>query len=228
MHGGGDDIARSGTGRRVQAGGDQAGEVRHVDPELRADLVGDGAEGGEVELARVGGPAGDDAPAACTSSALSRTTSMSTRNGLGVDAVGGGLVELAGEVELHAVGEVAAVGELEAEDACRRAWRSRRAPRRWRWRPECGCTLAYSAPNSDLARSIASCLGDVDELAAAVVAAAGVALGVLVGEHGTLRLEHGARHEVLARDHLEVVALAAELAARAPRRSRGRRSRAGR
>ena len=54
-------------------------------------------------------------------------------------------------------------------------------------------------------------LGDVDELAAAVVAAAGVALGVLVGEHGALRLEHGAGHEVLARDHLERVALAAEL-----------------
>ena len=44
----------------VLAGGDQAGEVRHVDHQLGADRVGDLAEGGEVELARVGGPAGDD------------------------------------------------------------------------------------------------------------------------------------------------------------------------
>ena len=54
-------------------------------------------------------------------------------------------------------------------------------------------------------------LRDVDELAAAVVAASGVALGVLVGEHGALRFENGAGNEVLARDHLEGVALATEL-----------------
>ena len=54
-------------------------------------------------------------------------------------------------------------------------------------------------------------LDDVDELAAAVVAASGVALGVLVGQDRTLGLEHGARDEVLARDHLEGVALPAEL-----------------
>ena len=45
---------------RVLAGGDEAGEVGHVDHQLRADRVGDLAEGGEVELARVGRPAGDD------------------------------------------------------------------------------------------------------------------------------------------------------------------------
>ncbi len=54
-------------------------------------------------------------------------------------------------------------------------------------------------------------LGDVDEFAAAVVAATRVAFGVLVGENGSLRLEDGPRNEVLARDHLEVVALPAEL-----------------
>ena len=54
-------------------------------------------------------------------------------------------------------------------------------------------------------------LGDVDVLAAAVVAAAGVALGVLVREHGALGLQHRDGNEVLARDHLEVVALAPEL-----------------
>mgnify|MGYP001435665507 CR=1 FL=1 len=35
---------------RVEAGGDQAGIVRHVDHQVRADLVGDGAEAGEVDL----------------------------------------------------------------------------------------------------------------------------------------------------------------------------------
>ena len=47
-------------GVRVLAGGDQPGEVRHVHHQPGADRVGDLAERGEVELARVGGPAGDD------------------------------------------------------------------------------------------------------------------------------------------------------------------------
>src|SRR5690606_1077349 len=54
-------------------------------------------------------------------------------------------------------------------------------------------------------------LDHVDELASAVVAATGVTLGVLVGEHRALSLEHGPRHEVLGGDHLERRALAAEL-----------------
>ena len=54
-------------------------------------------------------------------------------------------------------------------------------------------------------------LGDVDVLAAAVVALAGVTLGVLVRQHGALRLEHGLRHEVLAGDHLQRALLTVEL-----------------
>ena len=56
--------------------------------------------------------------------------------------------------------------------------------------PACGCTLACSAPKSSLARSMRELLDDVDVLAAAVVALARVALGVLVGEHGARGLEH--------------------------------------
>ena len=54
-------------------------------------------------------------------------------------------------------------------------------------------------------------LDDVDVLAAAVVALARVALGVLVGEDGALRLEDRLRDEVLRRDHLQRRLLAAQL-----------------
>ena len=54
-------------------------------------------------------------------------------------------------------------------------------------------------------------LDDVDVLAAAVVAASRVALGVLVRQDAALRLQHRARNEVLRRDHLEGVALAGQL-----------------
>jgi hypothetical protein len=54
-------------------------------------------------------------------------------------------------------------------------------------------------------------LRDVDELAAPVVAPAGIALRVLVRQDRPLRLQDGAGDEVLRRDHLERPALAGEL-----------------
>jgi hypothetical protein len=53
-------------------------------------------------------------------------------------------------------------------------------------------------------------LDNVNVLAAAVVALARVALGVLVGEDRALRLHHGAGGEVLGGDHFQGAALAAE------------------
>ena len=53
-------------------------------------------------------------------------------------------------------------------------------------------------------------LGDVDELAAAVIAFARQAFGIFVGEHRALRLQHGAADDVLRGDQLDLVALAAE------------------
>jgi len=54
-------------------------------------------------------------------------------------------------------------------------------------------------------------LGDVDPLAAAVVAPPRIALGVLVREHRALALEHRDGDEVLRGDHLERPLLALEL-----------------
>ena len=45
---------------RNETGSDEAGEVRHVDEEVRADFIGDGAERREIDLARIGRAAGDD------------------------------------------------------------------------------------------------------------------------------------------------------------------------
>ena len=52
----------------------------------------------------------------------------------------------------------------------------------------------------------------VDDLAAAVVAPARIALGVLVRRHGADRLEHARPGEVLGRDQLDLAALPLELA----------------
>jgi NAD+ kinase len=76
------------------------------------------------------------------------------------------------------------------------------------WLPEFGWTLAKPQPNSFLARSIAS-LGDVDELAAAVVALARDSPRRTCWSARALRLQHGARDDVLRGDQLDLVALAA-------------------
>jgi hypothetical protein len=54
-------------------------------------------------------------------------------------------------------------------------------------------------------------LGDIDELAAAVVAPARIALGIFVGQHRTLGLEDGAGDDVLRGDQLDLVLLPMQL-----------------
>jgi len=65
-----------------------------------------------------------------------------------------------------------------------------------------------------LLRTVARKILDlVDDLAAAVVALAGIALGVLVRRHRADRLEHARPREVLRRHQLDLAALPVELAA---------------
>lgn len=126
----------------MKPGGDESGEVGHVDHEVGTDRVGDAAELGEVELTGVGRPACDDELRLVLVGEAFDLGHVDA-SGLGVEAVGDDRVEAAGEVDLHSVGEVAAVGEVEAEDgvagtdeACMtERWPGRRsAAGRWRTR----------------------------------------------------------------------------------------------
>ena len=79
------------------------------------------------------------------------------------------------------------------------------------WAPACGLDVGVLGAEQLLGAVDRQLLGDVDLLAAAVVAAAGVALGVLVGQHRADRFEHRLRHEVLRGDHLQRALLAPQL-----------------
>ncbi len=74
--------------------------------------------------------------------------------------------------------------------------------------PELGCTLAASAPNSCLHAVNGQLLDHVHVLAATVVALAGIAFGVLVGQLRALGFHHGGRAVVFAGDQLDVLFLA--------------------
>ncbi len=195
----------------MQPGGDETGEVRHVDHQQRADLVGDLAEAREVELARVGRPAGQQQlrPALAGDA---RDLVHVDQAALAVDLVGGDVVQAPGDVDLHAVGEVAAVGEREPHDRVARR-QQRVVDGRVGLRAGVRLHVGVLGAEQRLGAVDRELLGDVDPLAAAVVAPAGVALGVLVRQHRALALEHGARDEVLRGDHLERALLALELAA---------------
>ena len=108
------------------------------------------------------------------------------------------------------MGQVTAMGQRQAEDRVADVGH----------RHEGGCVSlsarvglnVHVVATEDLLRAFdGERLRDVHELAATVVAAARVALGVLISKDRALRLEDSARHEVFRGDHLEGVALATKL-----------------
>ena len=130
---------------------------------------------------------------------------------LGGQAVAHDLEPLAAHVERHAVGEVAAFGQAHAHDGVaglQQGEEHRLVGLRAGVRlhvGEVGAEQLLHAVDRQL-------LGHVDELAAAVVALARIALGVLVGELGALGLHHRRGGVVLRSDQLDVLFLAPVLA----------------
>ena len=188
----------------MEARGDESGEVGHVDHEVGTDGVGDAAELGEVELPGVGRPAGDDELRLVF---LGEAFDFGHVDASGVvEAVGDDRVEAAGEVDLHSVGEVAAVGEVEAEDGVAgtdEGVHDRGVGLSTGVRLDvgvCGAEEGLDAVDGDA-------FDLIDVFAAAVVAAARVALGVLVREYRPLSFHDGRGGVVLRGDHLQALAL---------------------
>jgi hypothetical protein len=194
----------------MQPGGHQPGEVRHVDHQQRADLVRDLPEALEVQEPRVGRPAGEDhLRAALLGDPLDRVHVDPAR--LAVDLVGRDVVQPARDVDLHPVREVAAVGQREAHQRVA-GLEQRVVDGGVGLRAGVRLDVRVLGAEQGLRAVDRQLLDDVDVLAAAVVALAGIALGVLVRQHGALALEDRLRHEVLGGDHLQRVLLPAQLA----------------
>src|SRR6185436_7923648 len=100
---------------RMDTGGHQSGDVRHVDEEQGADAVGDLGEAREVDRAGVGRGARDDELRPDLGGDGGQRLVVDALR-LPIDAVGVNLVHPAGEVHGRAVGEMPAVGEVHAQD----------------------------------------------------------------------------------------------------------------
>ena len=189
------------------AAGDQSGKVCHVDEVERADFVGDLAHAGEIDDARVGAAAADDHLGALF---LRDAFQFVVVDGFGFfgDAVGNDLVGLAGKIQLMAVGEVSAVGQVQAEDGVA-GLKDGGVGRHVGLRSGVRLDVGVLGAEQLLGALAGQVFDDVGEFAAAVVALAGIAFGILVREHRAGSFEHGFADEVLGRDQLQAFVLAA-------------------
>ena len=195
-------------GVRVQTRSHQARKVSHVHPQVCTDFVSNRAECGEVQLAGVCGPAGNNQLGALSQSQL--THLLHVNAAVLIHAVCNNVVQLAGDVQLHTVSQVAAVCQGQTHDGVAGVQQcvhdgvvSLRAG--------VGLNVSVLSAEEFLHAGDSEVLNDVNEFAATVVAAAGVTLSVLVGQYRALAFEDGTGDEVLGCNHLEGVLLALAL-----------------
>ena len=204
MRGGGDNVG-VGNGTHVLAARDETGDVRHVDHQERAIAVRNLGKRFEIDGARIGRRARDDELRLMGADHVLDLVEIDAA-GLRVDAVGEAVVDLAGQVDLGAVRQVAAVGQIHADDGVARLEHGhigREVGLCAGVRLHVGVFCAeklLGTVNGDL-------LDDVDHFAATVVALAGVALGIFVGQHAAHRRDDRRGGDVLRRDQLDVALL---------------------
>ena len=205
---GGRDHVRVLDGAGVHACRDQAGHVRHVHEEDRAHLVGDGAHACPVDDLRIRAETADQhLRLVFHCKALDFVV---IDQALLVHAVLHRVEQLAGNVDLGAVGQVAAVGQRHAQDGVARLQQGQEhglVGLRARMRLHVGIVRIEQFLDP-LNRQL---FGDIHVFATAVVALAGVAFGVLVGQLAALGFHHPRAAVVFRRDQLDVVFLAAVL-----------------
>ena len=111
-----------------------------------------------------------------------------------------------------AVREMAAVGEIHAEHGVARL-QQREVDRHVRLGARMRLDVGVIGAEQRFRAGDSRALGDVHELAAAVIALAGIALRVLVRHHRAGGFEDGAAHEILRGDQLEAAVLTMQFVA---------------
>jgi hypothetical protein len=189
----------------VGAGRDQAGDVGDVGDEDRADLAGDRGERGEVDGARDRGAAGEQELGPLAQRQLADLVEVDAV-GVGPHAVLDRAEVAAGDRHRPAVGQVAAGRQAQAHHGVARLEEGE-VDGEVGGRARVGLDVGVVGLKQRLGPIEAELLDAVDDLLALVVALAGVALGVAVGQHGAGRGQDRRRHVVLRRDQADAVAL---------------------
>ena len=204
--GGGGDEVRNTNRAGVIPRRHQPRVVRHVHEQVGAHAVGDRAEALPVDHQRIGGSAcHDHLRLVLVGQFLHRVV---VDLFLVVQAVGDGVVQLAADIHRRAMGEVAAMCQTHAQNGVARL-QHRCIHRLVGLRTGMRLHVGVFRAEQRLGAVYRQLLGDVHELAAAVIALARIALGILVGELAALRLHHRRAGVVFRGDQLDVIFLAA-------------------
>ena len=190
---------------RIFTAGNQTGIVCHVDKEVCADFIGDFAEFCPVDLQRVGRCAGHNHFRFVFESQAFYFGII--ENFIFIQTISNGVVEFAGDVNACAVGQVAAVCQRHAQNGVAR-FQNRSvhglvglgAGVRLDIDIFCAKQL-FSAVNRQL-------FNNINVFTATVVAFAGIAFSVFVGQLRTLGFHNGTADVVFRGDQLDVVLLA--------------------
>ena len=184
--------------RRMHSARDKAREMRHVDEKISANGIRDCPEPRKVPIAGIAGAAGDDE--------LRLVLRGKPRDRFHVDSIvvtpnpiGDRLEPFSGDIHRRAMGQMAARGKVEPH---KRIARLQQREKHRLVRLAAGIRLhigefAVEEPGHALDRQS---LGDIDELAAAIIAPAGIALGIFVGQNRALGFEHGLGDDVFRGD----------------------------
>ena len=174
-----------------------------------ADHVCDGAEAGKVDHPRDGRATGDDHLGLVF---LGQRLDLVIVDQvvLPTHAVLDRVEPLARLVRCRAVGQVAARGQVHAQDGVARL-QQRLVHPLVGLAARVGLHVGEFAVEQLFRALDGQVLGNIDELAAAIVTPTGIALGVLVGQNRALRLQHCGRDDVFGCDQFDLISLAAQL-----------------
>ena len=189
----------------VGAASDQARVVGDVDHEQRAVFTGDAAHALEVDVQRVGRGAGHDQLGLVFLGQLFDLVVV--QDFVVVQAIRDEVVQLARGVDRRAVRQVAAFGQAHAQHGVARLEHGH-VHALVGLRARVGLHIGGFGAEDLLQAIDGQLLDHVHVFAAAVVALAGVAFGVLVRELRALGFHDGGAGVVLGRDQLDVLFLA--------------------
>lgn len=204
--GGGGDHVSVGQRVGVQPRRDQAGHVGHVDKQVGTHLVGNLAKARKVEEFGVSREAGNDHLWLMLNGQTFYFVVVDQPGG-GVDAVLHGVVQLAGEADAGAVGQVPAVGQAHAQHGVT-GIEQRQVHGRIRLAAGVRLHVGIIGAEQLFGAVDGQLLDFIHMFAAAVIALARIAFGVLVGQAAALGLHHTLAGVVLGGNQLDVIFLA--------------------
>ena len=187
---------------------DQTGKVRHVHQVERADFVGDLPHAREINDAGIRAATADNHLGALFFGKLLQVVVIDGLSFLG-HSVGDDAISLSREIEMVPVREVAAVRQVQTENGVAGL-------------QHCGVSFHVGLRSGvwldvgvfrsekllgTFAREVFHYVG---ELAPSVVALAGIAFGILIGEHRAHGFQHGFADEIFRGDQFQSFVLAAD------------------